>query len=231
MKTIKCLVIDDEELARGLLKTYIGRLGFLQFVDEMANPLDALGLMKDEKIDLLFLDIQMPEIKGTDFVKLIPDGVQVIFTTAYSEYALQGYELNVVDYLLKPITFERFLLAVNKVKAKIEDSGNTSEVISDSLTVKSGYDLHKVKYDDLLYIESDSEYVNFYLEDKKLMSLQSLKKLTELLPSDRFMRVHRSYIVNKTKVTTLKGRDIFIGKTEIPVSAQYFEAVKKELFE
>ena len=91
--------------------------------------------------------------------------------------------------------------------------------------------MHKVKYDDLLYIESDSEYVNFYLEDKKLMSLQSLKKLTELLPSDRFMRVHRSYIVNKTKVTTLKGRDIFIGKTEIPVSAQYFEAVKKELFE
>ncbi|WP_276167906.1 LytR/AlgR family response regulator transcription factor [Zobellia alginiliquefaciens] len=231
MEPIKCIIVDDEELARGLLKAYVERLDFLTLVAEVANPLEALQLIKEEKVDLLFLDIQMPEIKGTDFAKLVPENTQVIFTTAYSEYALEGFELSALDYLLKPITFERFLSAVNKAKPNREEvyieqlpSGG------DSITVKSGYDLHKLKYDDILYIESDSEYVNFYVGDKKLMSLQSLKKLQEVLPASQFMRVHRSYIVNRGKVTALKGRDIYIGEKEIPVSAQYFEAVKEELF-
>ncbi|MGJ8737872.1 LytR/AlgR family response regulator transcription factor [Zobellia laminariae] len=231
MEPIKCIVVDDEELARGLLKAYINRLDFLTLIAEVANPLDALQIMKEERIDVLFLDIQMPEIKGTDFAKLVPEHTQVIFTTAYSEYALEGFELNALDYLLKPITFERFLAAVNKAKPNQKEVG--PEKISsgsDSITVKSGYDLHKIKYEDILYIESDSEYVNFYLGDKKLMSLQSLKKLLDILPEDRFMRVHRSYIINRNKVTALKGRDIYIGDKEIPVSAQYFDAVKQELF-
>ncbi|WP_446050517.1 LytR/AlgR family response regulator transcription factor [Zobellia laminariae] len=231
MEPIKCIVVDDEELARGLLKAYINRLDFLTLIAEVANPLDALQIMKEERIDVLFLDIQMPEIKGTDFAKLVPEHTQVIFTTAYSEYALEGFELNALDYLLKPITFERFLAAVNKAKPNQKEVG--PEKISsgsDSITVKSGYDLHKIKYEDILYIESDSEYVNFYLGDKKLMSLQSLKKLLDILPEDQFMRVHRSYIINRNKVTALKGRDIYIGDKEIPVSAQYFDAVKQELF-
>lgn len=231
MEPIKCIVVDDEELARGLLKAYINRLDFLTLIAEVANPLDALQIMKEERIDVLFLDIQMPEIKGTDFAKLVPEHTQVIFTTAYSEYALEGFELNALDYLLKPITFERFLAAVNKAKPNQKEFG--PEKISsgsDSITVKSGYDLHKIKYEDILYIESDSEYVNFYLGDKKLMSLQSLKKLLDILPEDQFMRVHRSYIINRNKVTALKGRDIYIGDKEIPVSAQYFDAVKQELF-
>ncbi|MBU2947499.1 LytR/AlgR family response regulator transcription factor [Zobellia uliginosa] len=231
MEPLKCIVVDDEELARGLIKSYIKRLDFLMLIAEVANPLEALQVMKREKIDVLFLDIQMPEIKGTDFAKLVPNDTQVIFTTAYSEYALEGFELNALDYLLKPISFERFLAAVNKAKPNLEESSSIkATAINDSITVKSGYDLHKIKYDDILYIESDSEYVNFYLGNKKLMSLQSLKKLLELLPKNKFMRVHRSYIVNREKVTALKGRDIYIADKEIPVSAQYFDAVKQELF-
>jgi len=231
MEPLKCIVVDDEELARGLIKSYINRLDFLMLIAEVANPLEALQVMKREKIDVLFLDIQMPEIKGTDFAKLVPNDTQVIFTTAYSEYALEGFELNALDYLLKPISFERFLAAVNKAKPNLEESSSIkATAINDSITVKSGYDLHKIKYDDILYIESDSEYVNFYLGNKKLMSLQSLKKLLELLPKNKFMRVHRSYIVNREKVTALKGRDIYIADKEIPVSAQYFDAVKQELF-
>ena len=229
MEPIKCIVVDDEELARGLLKAYIERLDFLKLVAEVANPLDALNIMKSERVDLLFLDIQMPEIKGTDLAKLVPNHTQVIFTTAYSEYALEGFELSALDYLLKPISFERFLSAVNKAKPNKEVYTKDKDS-ADSITIKSGYDLHKLKYEDILYIESDSEYVNFYLGDKKFMSLQSLKKLIELLPTDQFMRVHRSFIVNRKKVTSLKGRDIYIGNKEIPVSAQYFDAVKEELF-
>ncbi|WP_273566123.1 LytR/AlgR family response regulator transcription factor [Maribacter halichondriae] len=223
MAKIKCLVVDDEELARTLIATYIGKLDFLELAGTAENPLEAMKIMNSQQVDLLFLDIQMPEIKGTDFAKLLPQHVQVIFTTAYSEYALEGFELSALDYLLKPITFERFLAAVSKAKG-------TSEEKSDSITVKSGYDLHKLKYSDILYIESDSEYVVYHTAPSKIMSNQSLKKLEDLLPNDIFMRVHRSYIVNTQKVSALKGRDLLIGETKIPVSDSYFNAVREKLF-
>jgi len=224
MNTIKCIVIDDEELARTLLKSYIDKVDFLELVADFENPIDAMPVLKDPDIDLVFLDIQMPELKGTDFAKMIDAKTKVIFTTAYSEYALEGFELNALDYLLKPITFERFLSAVNRVKV-----GN-EHTIEDTITVKSGYDLFKVKFEDILYIESDSEYVNFYTSGKKIMSHQSLKSLEKTLPQYLFMRVHRSYIVNKIKVTGLKGRDLLISDVKIPVSDSYYEAVKTELF-
>lgn len=223
MNTIKCVVIDDEELARALLKSYIDKVDFLEMVNDFENPVDAMQVIKNNTIDIIFLDIQMPELKGTDFAKMIDSSTKVIFTTAYSEYALEGFELNALDYLLKPITFERFLQAVNKFN--IED-----ELIEDTLTVKSGYDLHKLKYEDILYVESDSEYVNFHTTGRKIMSHQTLKSLEKTLPPSTFMRVHRSFIVNKKKVSALKGRDLLIADTEIPVSDSYFEAVKKELF-
>ncbi len=225
METINCLVVDDEELARTLIATYIGKLDFLELLGTAENPLEAMKIMNQQQVDLLFLDIQMPELKGTDFAKTIGAKTRIIFTTAYSEYALEGYELNALDYLLKPITFERFLMAVNKAKSNwVSSDGN------DSITVKSGYDLHKLKYDTILYIQSDSEYVVYYTDIGKVMSNQSLTKLVNLLPNDIFMRVHRSYIVNKKKVSALKGRDLVIGNTKIPVSDRYFELVKKELF-
>ncbi|WP_405414668.1 LytR/AlgR family response regulator transcription factor [Maribacter sp. Asnod1-A12] len=224
MSSINCIVVDDEELARALLITYIDKLEFLNLVGEAENPLEALSLMKEHTVDLLFLDIQMPEIKGTDFAKMVNTDTRIIFTTAYSQYALEGYELNAVDYLLKPITFERFVTAVNKVKTH-DDYPKL-----DAITIKSGYDLHKVKYTDILYIVSDSEYVTFHLAGKKIISNQRLKTLEQELPSSLFMRVHRSYIINKNYVTGLKGRDLLLSDTIIPVSDSYYDHVKQELF-
>jgi len=224
MNRINCIVVDDEELARALLITYIQKLDYLNLVGEAENPLEALQLMKEHEVDVLFLDIQMPEIKGTDFAKMVDSNTKIIFTTAYSQYALEGYELNAVDYLLKPITFERFVTAVNKVKpGKIIEK-------TDTITIKSGYDLHKVKYEDILYVVSDSEYVTFHLGDKKIISNQRLKALEQELPSSMFMRVHRSYIINKNSVTGLKGRDLLLSDVIIPVSDSYYDQVKEELF-
>lgn len=225
MEKLKCFVIDDEELARALLESYIAKLDFLVLAGSAEGPVEAAGLMRNIKVDLLFLDIQMPEMKGTDLAKMIPSDTQIIFTTAYSEYALEGYELNALDYLLKPITFERFLKAVNK--AKIADETKTTD---QAITVKSGYDLYKLKYADIRYIESDSEYVNYHTADRKIMSNQSLKALEKILPGSLFIRVHRSYIVNRQMVTGLKGRDLLLGDVEIPVSDSYYERVKEALF-
>jgi len=223
----KCLVIDDEELARELLKTYIKKLDFIELVASFENPINAVELLKKETIDVIFLDIQMPEIKGTEFAKMIPPSTQIIFTTAYSEYALEGFELNATDYLLKPITFDRFLAAVNKIKKEAQLS---SEKPEETITIKSGYDLHKIKYDDILFVESDSEYVVFNTVSKKIMSHQTLKSLDNKLPEEMFMRIHRSYIINKNKVTALKGKDVLLSDIKIPVSASYYELVKDQLF-
>ncbi|WP_299311756.1 LytTR family DNA-binding domain-containing protein [uncultured Aquimarina sp.] len=221
----KCLIIDDEELARALLKTYINKLDFIDIVGSFESPIEAIESLKKQPVDLVFLDIQMPELKGTDFAKIIPSSTQVIFTTAYSEYALEGFELNALDYLLKPITFNRFLVAVNKIKKNI-----TSVDGEETITIKSGYDLYKIKYNDILYVESDSEYVVFNTINKKIMSHQTLKSLNETLPDSSFMRVHRSFIINKHKVTSLKGKDLFLSEIKIPVSATYYELVKEQLF-
>ncbi len=223
MNTIQCIVIDDEELARTLLRSYIDKVDFLELVADFENPIDAMQILKSSHIDIVFLDIQMPELKGTEFAKMIDAKTKVIFTTAYSEYALEGFELNALDYLLKPISFERFLQAVNKHK-KDEDLSD------ETITVKSGYDLFKLKFEDILYIESDSEYVNFHTSGKKIMSYQTLKSLEKTLPKSLFMRVHRSYIVNKHKVSGLKGKDLLISDVVIPVSDRYFTTVKTELF-
>jgi DNA-binding LytR/AlgR family response regulator len=216
-------VVDDEELARTLLATYINKLDYLNLVGLAENPIEAMQIMKQESVDILFLDIQMPELKGTTFAKMVGPETNIIFTTAYSEYALEGYELNAVDYLLKPITFERFATAVNKVKIGEKDW-------SEFFTIKSGYDLYKVKYEDILFVESDSEYITFHMIDKKIISNQRLKTVEKELPSNQFIRVHRSYIINKTKVTGLKGRDLYLDKLNIPVSDSYFDFVKQELF-
>ncbi|MDW5288498.1 LytTR family DNA-binding domain-containing protein [Formosa sp. PL04] len=221
----KCLIIDDEELARTLLESYVKKLDFLELEGSFESPLDAMSTIKSKTIDVIFLDIQMPDLKGTDFAKLIPGETKVIFTTAYSEYALQGFELNALDYLLKPITFERFLKAVSKLKSE-----PTETKLSEYITVKSGYDLHKIKLEDIKYIESDSEYVVFHLGSRKIMSYQTLKSLEKSLPKSMFLRVHRSYIVNSKKVTGLKGRDLILNETIIPVSDSYYDTVKNTLF-
>lgn len=149
-----------------------------------------------------------------------------MFTTAREEYALEGFELNALDYLLKPITFERFLSSATMLKSKLLAKPN----VDDTIIIKSGYDLHKLKFSEIFYIQSDSEYVNFYTKDKKIMSYQSLKELESKLPSSIFMRVHRSFIINKNHVTGLKSKDLLLSETKIPVSTTYFDIVKSELF-
>lgn len=225
---IKCLIIDDEELARKLIENHVEKVDFLEAVGSFDSPIKAMEVLNSQHIDLVFLDIQMPDLKGTEFAKLIQGKTQVIFTTAYSEYALEGYELDVVDYLLKPITFDRFLMAVNKVK--IPQETNTEKKTDEFITVKSGYDFYKVKLNDIYFIKSDGEYVVFHTENKKIMSYQSLKVLEQTLPTSRFMRVHRSYIINKDKVIALRDRYLMVKEQQIPVSNTYFEDVKNLLF-
>lgn len=225
MSKIKCVIVDDEELARKLLETYVEKLDFLEWKGSFENPLEALDYFKTEAIDLLFLDIQMPQIKGTDFAQLIAkSGMRIIFTTAYSEYALKGFELSALDYLLKPITFNRFLSAVEKYPKQ-------ETTAQDTLVIKSGYDFYKVPYNDIVFIKSESEYVTYNLESgKKIMAYQSLSKLSDSLPST-FMRIHRSYIVNRAKISGLKGREVLLsGGHQISVSDTYYETLKKVVF-
>jgi DNA-binding LytR/AlgR family response regulator len=227
MNSIKCVIIDDEELARKLLETYVKKVDFLEWQGSFENPLDGLKFLRSNNTDLLFLDIQMPEIMGTEFVELITKlKTRVVFTTAYSEYALKGFELNAMDYLLKPITFTRFLGAVEKFPLdKTQHISNSEQIV-----IKSGYDLYKVKSEEVLYVESYGEYVHYHLENgKKIIANQSLTKLLSSLP-DSFLRVHRSFIVNGKRVSGLKGRELTIDNKAIPISNSYYEKVKAKLF-
>lgn len=225
MPILKCLVVDDEELARDLLRNHIEKVPYLELGGSYANPLEALDRLREEPIDVIFLDIQMPEIKGVELAKLLPKTVKVIFTTAYAEYALEGFEVSATDYLLKPITFERFLKAVEKITSAHSGPGPIN-----SITVKSGYDLYKIHLQDISFIESDSEYVVYHTANKKIMSNQSLTALEEQLSGSGFIRVHRSFVVNKAKVDGMQGRELLIGEHSIPVSDSYYKKVRKEIF-
>lgn len=224
MKQLKCLVVDDDELAQILLKTYIEKTGILTLSGSIENPLGALQILQNQEIDLLFLDIQMPELSGTSLAKMVNPKTRIIFTTAYSQYAVAGFDLNVLDYLLKPITFERFQQAIEKAKDYFQ-----LQYQEEIITIKSGYDLHKIRLEDILFIEGSSEYVIFHTDEKRIMSYQTLKSLVLSL-SKQFMRVHRSFIVNKQKVKAMKGKELLIGNHKIPVSETYIEEVKKNLF-
>ncbi len=223
---IKCLIVDDDELARELLETYVAKVDYLKWEGSFENPLDALSFLKVHPVDLLFLDIQMPEIKGTDFAGLLGNlNLKVVFTTAYSDYAIQGFELSAMDYLLKPITFNRFMSAVEKYPSMDKAAGSMSYVV-----IKSGYDFHRVSTNEILYIESDSEYAIYRLRGGgKIIANQSLRKLLTELP-DTFMRVHRSFIVNGEQVAGLAGRELLLEGQNIPVSERYFAAVKEAWF-
>lgn len=235
---INCLVVDDEELARTLLKNYIARLPHLALAGECKNPLDALDRLNQERVDLIFLDIQMPELTGTEFIKTLSNKPLVIFTTAYPDYALEGYALDVVDYLLKPIGFDRFLLAVNKAAERrrlreMPSVGTAAEAEppKDFVLVKSEHRLHRLKLDDILYIEGMAEYVAFHTRSSgRLLSLMSLKQLEGDLPADRFLRIHKSYIVASAHVSVLEGNQVVIGKVKLPLGASYREEVLRRVF-
>jgi DNA-binding LytR/AlgR family response regulator len=226
MMNFKCLIVDDEELGRMLIENYVQRLG-LTIVAQCRNPIEALKVMQTNEIDLIFLDIQMPEMNGLQFIKSLNYKPLIILTTAYAEHALESYTLDVVDYLLKPIRFERFTLAVNKAMERYRfrtEMANDNEIVEKGiLLVKSEHRIHRLKLSDILFIQSMSEYVSFHLSGSRILSLGALKSLENELPANLFLRVHKSYIVAIDKIDFLDGNTIQVGKEKIPVGPSYKE--------
>jgi DNA-binding LytR/AlgR family response regulator len=240
MNKIRCIVVDDEELARALLENYIGRLPHLELVGKCKDPMEAVAVIQQQQPELLFLDIQMPGMTGVEFLKTLAKKPLVIFTTAYSDYALEGYSLDVTDYLLKPFGFERFVQAVNKASELLllrtsnaqatSPVSDTSATQRDYLLVKSEHKIHRIRLDDINYIQSMREYVAFYTPNGRILSLYSLKKLEEELPEEKFIRIHKSYIVPVAKIDTLEGNMVHIGKDRLPIGANYRDAVLQKVF-
>lgn len=237
MKNLNCLIVDDEELARTLIATYIEKTPGLTLVGQCSQPLEAMEYLSNQSIDLLFLDIQMPEMTGIEFIKTMKDSPLIVLTTAYSEYALESYELDVLDYLLKPFSLQRFLQTIQKAQARINVSQDTAPLTTPSpssktnyILVKADHKVHRLLLDDIIYIQSMREYVAYYTQQGKILSLGSLKQLEHELPSHQFIRVHKSYMVAISKVTTLEGNMIHIHQEKIPIGASYREKVIEQLF-
>lgn len=228
---IRCIAIDDEKLALDLIEDDILKVPFLQLVKKCRNGVDALDVLQTEKIDLLFLDIQMPDISGIQFLKSLTHKPLVIFTTAYEKYALEGFELDVVDYLLKPYSFERFLKAVNKAQEHLsilnKNSGQpVTEEISFSnqfIFVKSDYKLVKIEISEIQYVESLKDYVKIVAGDKPVVTLSSMKAIEEKLVAPDFIRVHRGFIVNIRKIQYIHRNFVKVGDKEIPIGDNYKE--------
>ena len=233
---IRCIAVDDEAYASEILATYIKRIPFLELVGTTTNPFEALGLIQDGKVDLVFLDIQMPELTGLQFLKICGNKCKVILTTAYPEYALDGFELDVIDYLLKPIPFERFYKAVTKAQALIEPVQSNasmaavenlesaySKAAADYMFIKgeSKNKFLKVNYEDILYVEGLKNYISVYTSDQRLVTYQSLRDLETQLPQPPFYRVHKSYIVALDKIRMVDGNTIYIAEQSIPIGETY----------
>ena len=225
---ISCVAIDDEPLALQQMVSYIEKTPFLKLQGQFESALAVMEYLQHQKVDLMFLDINMPDLSGMDFVKTLKDPPGIIFTTAYSEYAVEGFKVNAIDYLLKPISYEDFLKAAQKANTRLSTGQNSREEISSKeefLFIKSEYKLIRLRTSEIKYIEGMKEYVRIHLLNQKpVMSLISMKKMEEHLSNQNFMRVHRSYIVNLDQVTTVeRSRIVFDGKTYIPISDQYKE--------
>lgn len=222
---MKVIIVDDEPLAQEVLSTYVQKFPQLELVAQCSNAVEAGAVLREESIDLMFLDIEMPQISGIDFLKTLAQRPNVILTTAYSEYAMDGYELNVVDYLLKPIAFDRFAKAVNKALAQgasnNTETKTTEEKRADYIFVKADKKLIKVRFDDISYIEGLKDYVILHTPEGRIVTLQTMKSLEAKLPSTIFMRVHRSYIVNLSNVCIIEGNTIQMGKKIIPIGKNY----------
>jgi DNA-binding LytR/AlgR family response regulator len=232
---INCIIIDDEPLARKGLREYISDVDFLHLAGEYDNPLKATEMIGKGEVQLLFLDIQMPKITGLDFMKTLQKPIPVIFTTAFPQFALDGFELNALDYLVKPISFDRFLKAALKAKEYYEvrqkneaDKTPVSES-GDYFFIKADNKLVKVSFNDILFIEALQNYVVVHTQDKKLITYLTFKSVEEYLPSSQFIKVHKSFIVSATKIDSIEGSDIRIGQHYIPISRNLKDEVMEKL--
>ncbi len=238
MKTpIRCMVVDDEQLARTLLDNYIAKLPSLNLVARCKDAMEASAELHRQQVDLLFLDIEMPEFTGLEWCKTLSrQKPLVVFTSAYAEYALEGYELDVVDYLLKPIRFDRLGQAVNKAARRLETktpgvaSAKNTEA-EDCILVKAGYRTYRLHLEDILYIQSMKEYAAFYTQSLgRILTLRTMKKLESELPGDAFIRIHKSFIVARDKVQAIEGSSVTVGGEQLPVGVRYKERVMKGIF-
>jgi DNA-binding LytR/AlgR family response regulator len=235
-QTIRCLIIDDEPPAREIIRRYVQEIPSLQLMGECANAIQALTVLQQQSIDLLFLDIRLPQLNGTDFIKTLKNPPKVIFTTAFAEYALEGYELDVVDFLMKPIRFDRFLKAVNKAypvngsatalkpvaAPVVEEKKNDSFVY-----FRADRKMVKVMLDDILYIESMKDYIKVHTMQNVIITKQSISSVEAMLPDKLFVRTHRSFIVSINKIRSFTNELVEIGKTDIPIGKLFRNGVMK----
>lgn len=228
--TLNCAIVDDEPLALDLMESYVAKTPFLNLTGKYSSAVQAMKELPERQVDLLFLDIQMPELSGLEYSKMVSPDTRVVFTTAFEQYAIDGYRVNALDYLLKPISYADFLQAANKAVQWFELLQQPKEEIT-SIFVKSDYKLIQIPLDNILYIEGLKDYIKIYEEgaSKPILSLMSMKAIEELLPASRFMRVHRSFIVQKEKIRVVDRGRIIFGKTYIPVSDSYKQAFQEFL--
>lgn len=217
MKQLTCVIIDDEPSSQNVLKHFIAKVDFLDLKGCCKNAMDALAFLNETPVDLLFLDINMPTISGVTFYKSLPQKPYVIFTTAYSEHAVEGFELNAVDYLLKPFSFERFFTAINKVPV----SQKTTDTNDDFILIKADKKLHKVNLDDIVCIEAYGDYVKVHTENGTLVTYSTFSGMQQQLPDAIFLQTHKSYVVHKNKVEIIDGNQVIIPNFKIPIGQKY----------
>lgn len=230
--TVKCLIVDDEPMARDVIRRYVEKIPTLQIAGECGNAIDAMVFLHNEPVDIIFLDIQMPHLSGTDFVKSLRNIPKVIFTTAYKEYALDGFELDVVDYLLKPIRFERFVRAVSKAFPQKNVDVALPEVVEKKpnlgfIYLKSERKMIKVMLDDILYVESARDYLKVYTRAGSVVTRQTISSIEAMLSETEFVRIHRSYIVSIRKINSFTHETVEIGEKELPIGKFYLNSFLK----
>lgn len=228
MNKISCIAIDDEPLALGLMVSYIRKTPFLELVGQFDNPIDAMEFLQENQVQLIFLDIKMPDLTGVEFARTLNDENKVIFTTAYDKYAVEGFQLHALDYLLKPISYEVFLNSANNAKKHFDllrsvSSDESLKPDENFLFIKADYQIHRVEYDDILYLEGLKDYIKLYTTSSSspIVFHATLKSAEEKLPTDKFMRTHRSFIVSLHKIKTIERDHILFGDKRIPISKQY----------
>jgi DNA-binding LytR/AlgR family response regulator len=234
MTQIDCLIVDDEPIARDIIRTYCAHLPYLRVAGVCGSALEARALLMQQKVDVVFLDINMPVMDGISFLKTLKTPPQIIFTTAYKEYAVDAFDLAACDYLLKPFSLERFIVAVDKAMEKLESAGNAFNNASESkdddfLFLRSEGKIYKVMHDDLLYAEASGNYTKVRTVQHTLLPAMTFSAFEDLVPKSKFLRIHRSFIINKSKIDHIEGNRVFIQNTEIPIGSNYREGFLKQI--
>jgi DNA-binding LytR/AlgR family response regulator len=229
--TLNCAIIDDEPLAVELLESYVAKTPYLNLIGSYTNTVNAIHDLRENRIDVIYLDIQMPNLSGLEFAKIIPSTTKVILTTAFPQYAIEGYKVNAIDYLLKPISYEEFVRSTDKVMEWATQVHRQDSNLNDrTIYVKTDYKLQQLSLDDILYVENYKDYVHFHMRNGERMSTKiSMRRLEEFLPSPEFMRVHRSFVVRMPEVRTIERGNIVFGDLYVPITDKYMEEVQRYL--